>query len=219
MGNQDSLYAFIDSLSPQEMDMFWADGWRHFGNYFFRDKKGQIEGVESNILPLRINLEKHFFSKSQKQILSRNQSTQVVFGEVLVNEEKEKLFEKHILRFKENIPTSLYDFLGEKPSVIPCEMVECCLYQQDYLYAVSYLDIGGDSTSSVYAMFDPEFSKQSPGLHTLLEEINYSCKHNKKYLYLGYAYQESSYYDYKKKFNGLEVYDWAGNWKDFKRVV
>jgi arginine-tRNA-protein transferase len=87
--------------------------------------------------------------------------------------------------------------------------------EEEELYACSYFDISANAISSIYAMFDLNYSKRSPGLHTLLAEILYAMEHQKQYVYLGYAYDVPSYYDYKKQFNGLECYDWEGNWVDY----
>ena len=94
----------------------------------------------------------------------------------------------------------------------PCELLQMNVYWESTLYSVSFLDIGKESTSSVYGMFAFEYSFLSPGIYTMLLEIEYSIKENKKYYYPGYCYDISSYYDYKKKFSGLEYYDWEGNW-------
>ena len=205
------------SVSDKELDELLADGWRHFGSFFFRDRMSWNNGRLSPIIPLRINLHKFVISKSQKKILRKNAGVKVVFRDAFIDVEKENLFHKHCVRFKNNIPNSIYDFLSTTPATVPGHTMECCLYDEDnQLYAVSFLDIGESSTSSVYAMFDPHYSDRSPGLHTLLEEINFSIQSKKKYLYTGYAFQENSHYDYKKKFSGTEFYDWKNTWANLE---
>jgi arginine-tRNA-protein transferase len=204
-------------VRPGQMDVLWADGWRHFGQYFFRDVFNyKADGGWLQVTPLRINLQKFQFSKHHKKLLKKTQETKVIFRPALIGEQKETMFYKHIQRFKSNLPESIYTFLDPtNPAEIPCPLMECCLYDEcGVLYAVSFLDVGEQATSSVYAMFDPAYSDRSPGLHTLLEEIKFSQMHEKSYLYTGYAYQEPSHYDYKKQFKGTEVYDWQGNWQD-----
>jgi leucyl-tRNA---protein transferase len=208
------LYMTANKVDPWDMDMLWAEGWRHFGTFFFRDTKAWHNHQITQVLPLRINLQKFELSKSQRKLLRKNEAIQVVFREAFVDEQKEAMFFKHSARFTENIPDSIYDFMSESPAKVPCPMIECCLFDKDKLFAVSFLDVGLISTSSVYAMFDPDFADKSPGIHTLLEEIKFSQQYHKHFLYTGYAYEEASCYDYKKKFSGTEYYDWEGNWWD-----
>jgi Putative arginyl-tRNA:protein arginylyltransferase len=87
----------------------------------------------------------------------------------------------------------------------------------DRLLAASFLDIGRQSTSAVYAMFEPSESKRSLGVFTMLEAIRHSRELGCKYYYHGYAYREPSVYDYKKNFAGTEYYDWSEGWKPFTR--
>ncbi len=207
-------YMERELVSALELDILLADGWRHFGTFFFRDMMSWNNHQLSQIIPLRINLNKFGLSKSQRKIIRKNQQTRVVFREAFIDEHKKQLFHKHCARFTHNVPNSIYDFLSLNPASVPCQTLECCLYdEQDHLYAVSFLDIGKTSTSSVYAMFDPDYARLSPGLHTLLAEIIFSIENKKSYLYTGYAFQEASHYDYKKKFKGTEFYDWKGNWQ------
>ncbi|MCU0446214.1 MAG: arginine-tRNA-protein transferase [Microscillaceae bacterium] len=208
-------YAYIQRLSPSQMDMLLADGWRHFGTYFFRDMMNPLGEELAVVTPIRINLAKFQLSKHQKKLLRQNARTHIVYRDALIDAEKEAMFAKHTTRFTHNKPTSIYDFLAETPATIPCHTIEVCLYDENnQMYAVSFLDVGKESTSSIYAMFDPAYAQRSPGKHTILAELAYAQAQQKKYLYLGYAYRETSHYDYKKQFQGAEYYDWQGNWLD-----
>ena len=176
-------YMELDQVSPEELDVLLADGWRHFGTFFFRDMMSWNQGQLSEIIPLRINLAKFKFSKSQRKTIRKNGNTRLVFRDAFIDEEKENLFYKHCVRFTHNVPQSIYDFLSPKPSCVPCHTLECCLFDEDdKLYAVSFMDVGHTSCSSVYAMFDPAYSQKSPGLHTLLAEIIFSMEHKISYL-------------------------------------
>lgn len=210
-------YFFEQNITPKELDELLADAWRHFGDYFFRNMTSTQENGEVwDIVPLRINLEKISYRKSQKKVLRQNQDITTIIADAHITPEKIAIFEKHRLRFEHNRPDSIYNFLSRTPATAPTHTQEIQLYENNQLYAVSFIDNAFESVSSIFAMFDTDFSKRSPGIHTLLMEIEYAIKSNKKYLYLGYAHRESSFYDYKKNFNALEYYDWQGNWKDFE---
>lgn len=202
---------------PEEMDALWAEGWRHFGIFFFRYRRGELGGRGCTVTPLRVRLERFAPSRSQRRVLSRNRDLSISIGPSCIDHEKLALFERHRLRFHENVPESLYDFLSFEPSRVPCPNVEICVRDDDgRLLAASFLDVGRDATSAVYAMFEPEESRRSLGLLTMLAAINFSRDEGRRYYYPGYACREASVYDYKKNFAGLETYDWRGRWQAFE---
>src|SRR5262245_7762470 len=165
--------SFIDEyfvraqVTPEQMDFLWALGWRHFGNYFFRYSASRHWGGVRTVIPLRVDLSKFEPSRSQKRALARNRDLLIVIRDTSIDEVKEGLFYRHRERFKENVPGSIYDFLSEDPAVEPCRNQEICVYGGDRLLAASFLDVGGQSTSAVYAMFEPSESKRSLGVFTM----------------------------------------------------
>jgi leucyl-tRNA---protein transferase len=204
------------SARPEQMDILWAEGWRHFGVLFFRYQTSFHNGSPYTVTPLRIDLERFTFSRSQKRIFSKNRDLNVVIKETTLDRDKEELFFRHRDRFKENIPTSIYDFLSWMPSSVPCQNHEISVYMDGRLVATSFLDLGKNSTSAVYAMFEPGESKRSLGIFTMLEAILYSRERGCRYYYPGYAYQESSFYDYKKNFSAIEYLNWRNGWHPLK---
>jgi leucyl-tRNA---protein transferase len=211
------LEAHCTEASPTDIDLIWADGWRNFGANFFRNQADYVEEKWVGVVPLRINLEKFSLRKHQRKLLRQQAATIVRYHIIEIDAEREAMFQKHILRFKDNRPAALSNFLGESPGIVPTLAFECALYDaQEKLYACSYFGIGANSISCIYATFDTDYADRSPGLHTLLAEIEFAQQHGKQYIYLGYAHDVPSYYDYKKNFNGLESYDWQGNWSDFE---
>jgi arginine-tRNA-protein transferase len=209
-------YFLRAQATPEQMDFLWAQGWRHFGEYFFRYSVGSQWGGQT-VIPLRVDLMRFALSRSQKRIIAKNREAQVVIRDTFVDEAKEDLFYRHRHRFKENVPDSIYSFLSGEPAATPCRNREICVYDGDQLVAASFLDIGLVATSAVYAIFDPDESDRSLGIFTMLEAIRYSRELNCRYYYPGYAYREPSVYDYKKNFHGLEYFDWKGAWRPFPR--
>lgn len=203
-------------ITSRQLDLLLADGWRHFGRYFFRYSWSFQNDKICNVIPLRINTDFFELKKSQRKILrvAQDAAVKVVYRSAEITEEKKAIFFQHAERFKNNKPDNIYTFLDEKPAKIPCNTMECALYDKnDELYAVSFFDVGHNSISSVYAMFLPEYAQLSPGNHTLLCEILYAIEHKKKYVYTGYCYDVPSHYDYKKNFKGTEFFDWENKWE------
>ena len=206
---------YASQVPPEQTDLLLADGWRHFGEHFYRYNLGYYRYDIRSVYALRVNLEKFSFSKNQRRVLRRNEDLRTVIRPIEISEEKEELFERHKKRFEYGVPDSLYDFLSYEPATVPCEGLEVCAYREKELLAAAFFDVGKESISSVYAMFAPEESSRSLGILTMLLEIKYAFETGKRFYYHGYAYEGSSFYDYKKRFRGLESYDWVGSWKDF----
>lgn len=216
---------------PAQMDAVWARGWRHFGQQFFRNSLHFHEGAWLTIVPLRIRLSEFKPSKSQRRVLRRNADVECRAEPLTLTDELRAMFHRHKQRFTENVPENLSDFLGTAPPTIlqetrpnpystttdnhaqappqVCEtrMLTCFLNGQSV--AASFLDLGSNTASSVYGIFEPEHSERSLGIYTMLKEIEYAQSRGMELLYPGYATHEPSHYDYKKHFAALEAFDWA----------
>lgn len=206
---------FADRVSPAQLDILLATGWRHFGTHFFRYSYGYYDLDVRQVIPLRVRLSRFLCSKSQRRTLRRNKDLTVVIRPIEITPEVESLFEIHKQRFKSGIPDSILDFLSERPCVEPCQAKELAVLERDRLAAVSYFDVGERSNSGIYAMFDPVLSSRRLGIFTMLKEIEYAAATGREFYYQGYSYEGSSFYDYKKQFSGSEAFDWNGNWGEF----
>jgi len=206
---------FAFQKSPAEMDALWQGGWRHFGVHFFRYNLGFYEYEIRRVLPLRIRLADFKFSKSQRRVFNKNKDLETIIRPAEIDAEKESLFHRHKRRFKSGTPDSIYNFLSDEPASVPCRTLEICVFERGKLVAASFLDVGNESVSSVYGMFEPSEERRSPGILTMLLEIRYALENGKKFYYSGYAYEGNSFYDYKKRFSALECFDWNGVWEKF----
>jgi leucyl-tRNA---protein transferase len=205
------------TVTPAELDRLLADGWRHFGAQFFRYNLAIHEEEIRLVIPLRIRLSGFKLSKSQLRILRRNADTSVSTGPVVINEQIEDLFVRHKRRFERNPPDSIYTFLARKPDEEPCEVRQLSVHLDDELIAVSFFDVGAESCSSIYAMFEPDQARRGLGIFTMLKEIEFAAAEGKEFYYQGYCYSGNSFYDYKKRFFGTEAYLWNGLWVPFAR--
>jgi leucyl-tRNA---protein transferase len=205
------------SATAVQMDQFWAAGWRHFGPFFFRRYFMQYGERILAVQPLRLVLARFVLSKSQRRVLRRNSDVVVKIRPTVVDRELRQMFDAHVQRFTFNVPPSLESFLGDRPDTVPCANVTLAVYSGKRLIAASFLDVGQQAVSSIYAIFDPTESKRSLGIYTLLKEIEYGQQRGCAWYYPGYACHEPSPYDYKKQFAGLEWFDWEGTWKPLAR--
>ena len=201
-----------ESVRGDQLDKLLADGWRHFGTYFFRYNFGYYEFDIRRVIPLRIRVADFSLSKSQRRVLRDNVDTHIEINPIHITKESIDLFERHKQRFKFGVPDSIYDFLSDDPARVPCDAFEVDVRIDGRLVAVSYFDVADNSVSAIYAMFDPDLPKRSLGILTMLKEIEHTREMGKEFYYQGYAYEGRSFYDYKKRFRGTECFDWRGNW-------
>ncbi|MGH8047695.1 MAG: arginine-tRNA-protein transferase [Chthoniobacterales bacterium] len=204
--------AEVPIISPARLDTRFVMGWRHFGSKFFRYNFSFHAGLLCGVIPLRVRLGEFEESKSQRRVIRRNADLEMRFVPAGHCAAYDRLFVKHRTRFTENVPDSLRDFLSEAPAEIPCANMALEVRLGRELLAVSFMDIGAEATSSVYAVFDPEHAPRSLGIFTMLMEIAQSRKLGKVFHYLGYSYSVPSVYDYKKGFHRVEGYDWGRSW-------
>ena len=210
-------YFLCRSAGPGRMDELWAEGWRHFGEIFFRYRRWRHDGREYTVTPLRVNLERFEPSRSQRRVLARNRNLRIDVRLTVLDIKLWSMFEVHRRRFRTDVPGSLHNFLSHRPADVPCRNETILVHSGDRLVAAHFLDVGGEATSAVYSMFDPDESRRSLGIYTILAAIEFSRRTGRRYYYPGYATRESSPYDYKKNLPALEEYDWRGRWLPLER--
>ncbi|WP_281614101.1 arginine-tRNA-protein transferase [Flammeovirga sp. SubArs3] len=204
-------------VSPSQYDYLLENGWRHFGENFFRYNINIYNNEICNVLPLRVRIENFHLTKSQRKILRRNKNFNYKIQKVTIDEEAEQLFSIHKEKFVDNVPNSIFDFLSEKnPTNVPTSVYEIRITDQEKTIAISYFAIGAEAISSIYGMFHPDYAKYSLGILTMLLEIKFTKSNNLLFYYHGYCYDVPSFYDYKKKFSNLEYYQWDNNkWEPY----
>jgi leucyl-tRNA---protein transferase len=200
------------TVSPAQLDLLLANGWRHFGNYFFRYNLGIYEDQLRHVLPLRVQLSQFSFSKSQRRVLRQNADLSVDIGTADITDEIHELFDRHKQRFKSGVPHSIFDFISTQRSE-PIECGQLTVRLNGRIVAASFFDEGDASLSSIYALFDPAEIRRSLGIFTMLKEIEHARDRSRRFYYHGYAYDGESYYDYKKRLAAIEAFDWHASWR------
>lgn len=208
-----------EHVPPETMDELWSKGWRHFGQDFFRYSVGIVDDGLRQVIPLRIRLDQHRPTKSQRRNLRRNADLICTIRPFEISADAVELFDRHRKRFTENVPSSLLDFLPPSGNLSPCEIMELRVERENALLAMSYFSLGRSSTSGIYAMFEPAELRRGLGIFTLLKELEYAKESKRDLYYLGYSYDGRSFYDYKKQFSGTEAFDWSKGWYKFRSDV
>ena len=74
------------------------------------------------------------------------------------------------------------------------------------LIAVAVADRLEDGLSAVYTFYDPEYSKRSLGIFSILMEIMEASRLGLEWLYLGYWIADCPKMNYKNQFDHIEYY-------------
>lgn len=213
---QNDINEFLkrDILPLIDWEKLLLIGWDRVGESFFRRRfdyysvpfVGEDVLISMQLMPLRYKLFSGFtFSKSQRMNLQRNSDLVQVFRPAIITDEKLALFDAwYAQRF--NRVSSIYTWVSDEQKPFP--MYELCLYKYDRLVGCSFFDITPNLQYSTTAFYDPSEMKRSLGTFTLLCEIKHGLSNKKKYHYPGHAYNQSSMYDYKKRMNHAEHFDW-----------
>jgi leucyl-tRNA---protein transferase len=201
------------SVPPSALDALWAQGWRHQGALFFRYTHCVMAGIEHDIVPLRVDIEAFQMSKSQRRVWRQNEDIHWELVPTEIDDRLEAMFHRHSMRFAENIPGSIQDFLGPDPMSIPARTFTLKAWLKEELIAASFIGVGTHCVSSLYAIYEPDHAHRSLGNLTLLKELDLAKNAGKRFLYQGFATPLPSRYDYKTRFHASQGLDWTtGNW-------
>jgi leucyl-tRNA---protein transferase len=85
------------------------------------------------------------------------------------------------------------------------------------LIGVGYIDVLPSAHSSLYFFYNPSWAQQSPGIFSIMTEINYARELGAKYYHLGYYVKDCPSMDYKLRFTPhdlLQGKDTFWNWDE-----
>ena len=85
------------------------------------------------------------------------------------------------------------------------------------LFAVAVTDRQPNSLSAVYTFFNPDFASLSPGVISILSQIEWAKKLEVDWLYLGYWIKDCQKMRYKTQYRPIQVFD-DGHWKYMKTI-
>ena len=195
-------YFFAMELDHEEINFYLSQGWRKFGWYYFRPS---CEGC-SACIPLRILTDDFKPSRSQRKVINKNTQTKFKVCQLEFREEIYELYKKHSdVRFKQ--PSEKQDFI-ESHFFPTCPALQAEYFVDGKLVGVGFLDHSSEALSSVYFIYDTDYSHLSLGVYGAIEEIELARRLKLKYYYLGYWIKENDSMSYKNKYYPHQLYDW-----------
>lgn len=195
-------YFFALQLDGDELEEFLSKGWRKFGAYYFRPKCGGC----TKCIPLRVLVNEFKPSRSQRRVLRKGADIRVEFAPLKYRDDVYEIYSDHSLnRF--NRETEKEEFISTFYTE-SCPSLQSEYYLNGRLIAVGFLDISSRSLSSVYFIYKTEFEDYSPGVLSVISEIEYARSIGLEYYYLGYYINENRSMSYKNRFHPHELFDW-----------
>jgi arginine-tRNA-protein transferase len=205
----------LQPLHPVIFDDLMAEGWRLLGQLMARHNYGVHEGALCRTIPLRIVMDRFEQSKSQRKLMRQNEGIHRTLQPIRWLETMEIMFEQHAERFTDRRPQLLENFIGDQAHRLPVPGWQFDLHRTkaERAFAHSFFHVGEKSICSTYCIYNPDFQRYSPGIYTMLLELELCQTLHRDYYYLGYIYDVPSKFDYKLGFYGTEFLDWkTGSW-------
>jgi arginine-tRNA-protein transferase len=200
------LYRQIGSLDLDEADVRFANGERRVGSSLYRTACPTCSECKS----VRVLVDQFATTRSQRRVRARWEGRfRLEMGPATCSEEKLALFNRHKLerglREADDPPMTALAYVGW--------LVESCFHTMemryfldDRLVGVGILDLGRRAASSVYFYFDPspEVSRMSPGVFSVLQEVEFCRSTGREHLYLGLFVRECGHLSYKADYGPQE---------------
>jgi arginine-tRNA-protein transferase len=189
-------------LTGEEFDQSLAEGDRRVGRMLYRTDCPACSACE----PIRIPVEGFRPTRSQKRVWKRNRDVSVETGPATFSEEKLALYNRHKAeRGLARNETAMTRFGYEGWFVHSCTRTVEMRYRVDgRLIAVGILDMGQQDTSSVYFFFDPDESRRSLGVFSVMVEVAWLRSQGGRYHYLGLYVDDCRHLLYKAHYRPHE---------------
>ncbi len=205
----------IRPLTRAEFDRRLVAGNRRHGKLLYRTQCPACRACE----PIRIIVSDFVPGRTQRRVLRRGeQVVDVEIGRPVTTREKVALYNLHkhgrgLMRDDGPLGAAGYEaFLVDSC----CETFEMRYRVGGRLVGVAVVDRGLESLSAVYSFYDPALEPLSPGVFSILKQLELCRSWGLRYLYLGLYVEKCSRLVYKSQYLPHErLID--GRWQRFDR--
>jgi arginyl-tRNA--protein-N-Asp/Glu arginylyltransferase len=205
----------VRTLSREEFGLRLAEGDRRQGRLLYRTACASCSACE----PIRLDVEAFRPSRTQRRVFNRAEGrVRTALGPIGVSEERVDLYNRHkhgrdLAAGEAHASLESYrSFLGETC----CESFEMRYRVGDDLLGVAIVDRADDALSAVYFYWEPGFEALSPGVFSIMKQVELCRRMGLRYLYLGLFIAQCPPMSYKSSFMPNErLID--GRWQTFKR--
>ncbi len=186
-------------LTHDEFDAHLAEGDRRSGPLLYRPDCRACDACEA----IRVSVPRFRASRSQRRVWRHNEP------EVRVERARPVVSERHVSLYNRHSRERGLSLRPESSSEQDYRffLVDSCVDTWEYRYfvgaeliAVSILDFGRTSVSSVYHYFDPDHAHRSLGVYSVLKEIEHCDALGLEWYYLGLYVADCDHLNYKANY-------------------
>ena len=198
--------------TPEEFDKMLADGDRRSGRMVYRPTCPACTACEA----LRVPVDRFQPTRSQRRVWRGNPDVELRVGRPTLTSERLALYNRH--KMERGLSRSGEPLSAESYRVW---LMDTCTDTREFQFlvegkvvAISIIDVGKDSASSVYHYFDPDVSKRSLGVYSIMREIEWCREQGIAWYYLGLYVEDCQHLSYKAAYwpNQRRI---NGDWIEF----
>lgn len=203
-------------LRADDFDLLLAEGDRRSGPLLYRPACEACEACQA----LRVPVRRFVPTKSQRRVLRRND------GEVRVERHRPEVTTDHVRLYNRHARERGLSLKSEPSTESDYRffLVDTCVdtwelryFVGETLVAVSVLDYGRNSVSSVYHYFDPDQAWRSLGVYSVLKEIELCAAAGIEWYYLGLYVEDCDHLNYKADYHPHQRRV-GGRWYEYARA-
>ncbi|MBT3272492.1 MAG: hypothetical protein HN368_05015 [Spirochaetales bacterium] len=187
------------NLSSDETDRLLANGFRHFGTYYFRPV---CEGC-TRCVPLRVRMSGYKAGRSARRLFSANRDLVTTLGIPAASRISFDLYRKHQHRFEQQSAGSYKHYVRAFFNHT-FGNTQLSVFEGNDLVSVMHLDITGTSISAVYCYYDTDRADRSLGTYSIIQALALAVRNGSSMFYLGYAVAGNRHMGYKTRFRPNE---------------
>ncbi len=200
--------AVTDLSGPEYVDLL-SRGWRRFGWQLFRPACPKCRQCRS----IRVLAQEFQATASQRRVQRKNEGIRAELHPLFIVRETVDLFNRYQKFMHEHrgwalqraSPASYQDMFMSGSSALGRQWL---YFSEDRLVGVAIMDeVPPDAVSLVYFFHDPDWRPQSPGVFSVLTQIEYAKSQGWPHAYLGYWIKECQSMNYKNRFTPYEMLD------------
>ena len=196
-------------VTPALYDSLIDNGFRRNGTLYYRPHCPQCDQCRS----VRIPVQEFKFNRSQQRAMKRNAAVTTELRTARFTEEHFSLYRRYQSdrhtgdSMDDPDPGKYKQFLIN--SNIDTFILELRIGRR--LLSVSVMDHVANGLSAVYTFYDPDESHRSPGIFSILKQIELARSIEYDWLYLGYWIKDCQKMSYKSCFRPLEAFNPEAN--------
>ncbi len=229
-GRRTRLKAFLfgERFPPDYMDVLINHGFRRSGDFHYRTACPECADCLSYRVPLRTFRP----TRSQRKVINRNTGlARTVFFAPRPTGEKEELYLRYQYgqHFLKPVPGRKEEAFDRERNLETMRQqmytgcgnsVEFEFREQGTLRGFAVFDLGRDTLSAVYSVYDPDMPRRSLGTHIILSALDWARENRFFWMNMGHYIPGHPKMEYKRRFRPAEILNPSTNeWEPADRFL